>query len=243
MSALGLLTQFGLSRGGAPPVGPSYDLALVVADALHATTAQTHGELAGLGHNVTIVEDSTLAGVTWTDYDAFVVCRANTSTTVGAALRGAINNGTPAVISWLPTNPPSNNIVTVLLHSGRLNFAGGTARVRSNVAVTANVVNVAHPITSPFALGNINVVSAVGYGAGTRHGDLVGTVLAYNPINTGQADEVRVAVIPSGTLDRSSVSIGAHVALIDFLGSGQALAADGLTILDRALQWVCGDLT
>lgn len=239
-TAHGVVSQGG--RGELPPAGPAYDVALVVADALHATTAQTHSELTSLGHTVTVIEDAQIGSVNWSDYDVLVTCRTNTTTTVGAALRAAIDAHTPAVIGWIPTSPPSNSNVTTILASGRLNFVGGVTRVRSNRPVTVDIIDNTHPITNVFALGNATVLQATGYGAGAREGVTVGNVLAYNPISTGFSDEVSVAAITAGTPDRSSVNIGANVALVDFIGSGQSLTADGLTVVERALQWACGDL-
>lgn len=227
-AAHGVVSQGGIATI-LPPSGLA--LALVVADTDHATTSTTKGELEELGNTVTVIDEGDIDTTNWGLYDALVTCRVSSTTQVGNAIRVVMDSGKPAVLGAVPANPPSNNNVTTIVN--HVGFTMAFWRVRSAQAVWLDVKDATHPITSPYSAGQVNVLASTGYRCG---GPCAGDVLGTSSVFTG-GEEPGLIALEVGTDD-----LVARAVVIDFIGSGQALTANGLTILDRSLRWAVGDL-
>lgn len=206
-------------------------LGLVVADAEHATTTTAKGELEGLGYTVTVIEEGNVGTTDWSPFAALVTCRVSGTTQVGNAIRVVMDSGKPAVLGAVPANPPLNDNVSTIVR--RVGFTGSNWRVRSAQAVWLDVKDATHPITSPYSAGQVNVLAGTGYRCG---GTCAGDVLGISSVFTG-GEEPGLIALEVGTDD-----LVARAVVIDYIGSGQALTANGLTILDRSLRWAVGEL-
>src|SRR5690606_6788011 len=184
--------------------------------------------------------DTELTSTDVSGYDVIVGMRATKTQEIANALRVT---GKPLVLALVP-GPVSGSV------QGTVNdtvpyFMGLCGRV---LAFNANAGGRsiftqfrAHPILAGLP-AEVTVHEQNSWFGVVEDGRYVGTLLALGPQNVGNArSRIAAFAVEAGTLDLNGVPVNQRIVVLGLPYGGQgAYTSDGITLLDRAIQWAIG---
>ncbi len=233
------------SGGDEPDVDPNYardttTVVLRVNDDTHAATTNTKQALLDAGFldaNITVSPESEAVP----DGDIILLCRAG-------ATQAAVD---PIITKWQAGTPvvwgSANAITAGTGRSVSSTFADLTGTWTAESASTNDnvIVTNGHPITEPFSVGRLGILTNLNYGIALDAGaPYVGTLLATGDENSATlADNPTLIAVEAGTNDLlGSPTPARSVVWGDLYGGQSAYNADGAELLGRIIDWSCGGI-
>lgn len=217
------------------------NIALVVGDVAHASTAKTRLLFENLGHVVTVF-DRTALGTTanFASYALIVTNRLLNGESVadGAAIKALYQTGKPLLLGLQGGGvSDQGNVIAHYLTSADL--LGAVEQIGSNSG-GQTIINASHPITSVYSVGQaVTTSSSAVWASGldeTGVGQYVGFQLSTNPTSA----RGNMWAIDAGTsaLNISQTLITSKIVIADYLYGGADYSAEAPALTSRIVDWL-----
>ena len=214
---------------------------LLAASSLGSAVGNTTAALQAAGHTVTPILDTALTSTDVSGYDVIVGVLSTNTQAIANALRAT---GKPLVLTLVCTDQFGN--AGGIVNDTVPYFMGLCGRVRAFDASAGGrsifTQFPAHPILAGLP-AEVTVNEQNNFFCVVEDGRYVGTLLALGPQNVVNArSRIAAFAVEAGTLDLNGVPVNQRIVVLGFLYGGQsAYTSDGITLLDRAIQWAIGE--